>query len=91
MEPLTNIETTGKGPRMRGKLTGSVLNNAELELILRHSKHKIQAVGSKFSNLEKSGIKIGVISLRVTQVELKWPREKVNSEKRGPGLRNANF
>lgn len=81
MEPYSAIETSGKGPSLRRKLTSSVLNNVGFELTLRHLKYIKRQLALKLKNGEKSGIKTGAIPLR-GQVKpwtyLKWPREKAN-------------
>lgn len=59
------METIGKGPRLRKKLKSLVLNNVELRLTLRHPKISSRQLTLKFKDLEKSGIKIKVLSLKV--------------------------
>lgn len=50
---------------MRRKLKSLVLNNVELRLTLRHPKISSRQLALKFKDLEKSGIKIKVLSLKV--------------------------
>ena len=74
---------------MRRKFTSSVFNNVAIESTLRHPKYIKWAAGSKFDNLKKSGIKIRVISPKVTSeatgiVEMVHGKSKQGEERASP-------